>query len=210
MNQISKPVAARDMASPLLMASGRVVDLENLRPSDIHWPDLVENLAKIPRFNGATEHVTYTVAQHCCLMYDRAEDRYKAHALLYDFAAAFFGEPTWPFLSFVARKTDAPNAFMDAFKEAKGDITDVLCVAAGLSDNEDDEAVCKRLDYLDVVDAMLTASEVRDLMHAGAVRDTWKLQAPFPFPVKAWGQDKARAELRTRLAFIGVYLGDRQ
>ncbi|MCV0427560.1 MAG: hypothetical protein K5905_19040 [Roseibium sp.] len=203
MNQISKPVSVKEMTAPIQMASGRVVDLANLQAADIHWPDLVENLVKIPRFNGATSHVTYTVAQHCCLMYDRAEDQYKPWALLRDFHAGFFGEPTWPMLWFAALKTDCADTFMDAIDEAKGELTDAIWQAAGLQEGDDDSAILHRLNYLNLVDKMLTASERRDLMN-GAALDHWPLPTPFPTAVKAWGQDKAREQLELRLKFIGI------
>lgn len=205
MNQISQ-VRARETA-PIMMASGRLIDLANLKSSDIHWPDLVENLVKVPRFNGATSHVTYTAAQHCCLMYDRAAPQYKKFALLYDFATAFFGEPTAPFLWFAAHHTDCPNAFLEAMREAKGDLTDVINEAAGLKDEDDDQAMFDRLEYLQLCNRKLMASEVRDVVNCALSDPHWSfLPEPFPQPVKAWGQDKARRELETRLFLIGIQL----
>lgn len=205
MNQISQ-VRARETA-PIMMASGRIIDLANLKSSDIHWPDLVENLVKVPRFNGATRHVTYTAAQHCCLMYDRAAPQYKKFALLHDFATAFFGEPTVPFLRFAAQHTDCPNAFLEALREAKGDLTDVINEAAGLKDEDDDQAMFDRLEYLQIVNRKLMASEVRDVVNCALSDPFWGfLPEPFPEPVKAWGQDKARNELELRLFAIGIQL----
>ncbi|MDN3719457.1 hypothetical protein QW131_10130 [Roseibium salinum] len=119
----------------------------------------------------------------------------------------FFGEPSWPFLWLTAQKTDAPSAFMDAFREAKGDLTDVINEAAGLKDEGDDDAMFHRLKYLRRIDKMLTASEVRDFMVPSDVSDHWELPEPLPTPVKAWHQDKAREELQQRLARIGIHVG---
>ncbi|WP_282046340.1 hypothetical protein [Roseibium album] len=206
MNQISQKLTVHEPA-PMVMASGRVVDLANLQAADIHWPDLVENLVKIPRFNGATQNVTYTVAQHCCLMHDRAAPQYKKFALLYDFAAAFFGEPSVPFLWLAANHTDSRLAFIEAMREAKGDLTDVINEAAGLKDEDDDQAMFDRLEYVKTIDTKLTASEVRDVMNSALNGPHWSfLPEPFPMPVKAWGQDKARRELETRLFLIGIHV----
>lgn len=206
MTQHATPVSARAMAVPMLMASGRAVDLANLTPADIHWPDLVENLIKLPRFNGATSNVIYTAAQHCCLMYDRARDAYKAHALLADFHAAFSAEAAWPFLWLAATKSGFTDAFMDAIREAKGELTDVIFAAAGLTEEADDDAILQRLNYLKVLDKTVTATEVRDLLKASAVMETWHLPSAFRETIRAWGPDKARAELELRLSFIGIHV----
>lgn len=204
MTQHASPVSARCMANPMLMASGRAVDLANLAPADIFWPDLVEALVKIPRFNGATPHVHYSAAQHCCLMYDRALDAHKAHALLSDFHVAFSCEPAWPFLAFAAAKTDFADAFMDAIREAKGELTDAIYAAAGLPVDDDDEVAMARLKYLQILDKSVTATEVRDLLKASAVMETWHLPNPFKEVIKPWGLDEARMQLELRLAFIGI------
>lgn len=209
MTQLSKPVSAQKMIAPLQMASGRVVDLANLKAADIHWPDLVEQLVKVPRFNGATPHVVYTAAQHCCLLYDRAKDRYKAHALLSNFHIAYFGEPTWPFLALAANETEDPQGFMEGIAEAKGKITEAIYEAAGLVEEADDDLLLHRLNYINRIDKMLTASERRDLMAKCMVRDHWNLPEPFPVPVKAWGPDKAREQLTLRLTLIGIYTRER-
>lgn len=51
---------------PILTYSGRVVDLDNLRPQDICKLDIAHHLALINRYSGATR-TPYTVAQHSCL-----------------------------------------------------------------------------------------------------------------------------------------------
>eukprot|EP00903_Cladosiphon_okamuranus_P001620 g1618.t1 len=171
-------------AAPEGMASGRVVDLKNLRASDVHWPDLVESLVKLPRFNGATPHVTYTAAQHCCLMYDRAEDAYKAHALLSDFHAGYFGEISRSFVFLAAALSAAPDEFREAYHLARDEVTAAIYAAAGLREETDLEAFQKRQRYLRRLDKTLTATAQRDLMAPCALPGHWQLPAPFPIPVK--------------------------
>lgn len=192
--------------APIQMASGQVVDLAALSAADIHWPDLVENLVKLPRFNGATPHVTYTTAQHCCLMYDRAPDGYKPQALLADFHAAYFGELTRSFLHLAAHYSGEPDTFLDNIHFARDRITAAIYEAAGLAFHQDDEQLDERLNALMLLDKMQTASEVRDLMAPCRTPGHWRLPAPFPVPVKPWGQDKSRTELTLRLAMIGVHI----
>lgn len=204
MNRNPNPGRTAPMTAPMQMASGRVVDLAALTPSDIHWPDLVENLVKLPRFNGATPNVTYTTAQHCCLMYDRAEDAFKPHALLADFHTAFFGELTRSFLHLAAHFSADPDTFLDNIHFARDQVTAVIYEAAGLKFHEADETLDERLNTLALMDKMQTAAEVRDLMAPCRAPGHWRLPAPFPVPVKPWGEDKARTELELRLSFIGI------
>ncbi len=207
MNRRHDTGRAAPMTAPMQMASGRVVDLADLRARDVHWPDLVETLVKLPRFNGATPHLTYTTAQHCCLMHDRAEDRYKPHALLADFHTAYFGEISRSFLYLAADLSPSPADFIEAFRLARDEVTAAICAAAGLPEDDDDpKAFQSRERYLRHLDQMLTATERRDLMAPCALPGHWPLPAPFPVPVKPWGQDKARTELTLRLAMIGVHI----
>jgi len=204
MTRLFTPKDATPMTAPMQMASGRVVDLANLRAADIHWPDLVESLVKLPRFNGATPHVTYTTAQHCCLMYDRAEDRYKPQALLSDFHAAFFGETSRSFIFVAAALSPSPADFIEAYRLARDEVTAAIFAAAGILEEDDTSAFRDRTAYIRRLDKMLTAAEQRDLMAPCALPGHWQLPAPFPVPVKPWGEDKARTELELRLNMIGI------
>ncbi|WP_298981500.1 hypothetical protein [uncultured Roseibium sp.] len=204
MTQHANPKAGTPMTAPTQLASGRVVDLANLSPADIHWPDLVESLVKLPRFNGATPHVTYTTAQHCCLMYDLADSRYKAYALLSDFYAAFFGEMNRAVLFLAADMSPDPQEFIEAYRLARDEVTEVIYQAAGLAADENHDAFRDRVTYVRSVDKRLTASEKRDLMAPCQRSDHWKLPDPFPYPVKPWGQDKARDAIEQRLSAIGI------
>lgn len=48
------------------MASGKLIDIEDLTVDDVDLDDIAHNLSKIQRFNGATPiNVTYSVAEHC-------------------------------------------------------------------------------------------------------------------------------------------------
>ncbi|MBO6759141.1 MAG: hypothetical protein JJ902_22645 [Roseibium sp.] len=192
------------LTAPCQMASGRIVDLANLTADDIHFPDIVEALSKIPRFNGATPHVTYTVAQHCCLMHDRADERHRAAALLADFHAAYLGEPTRPFLGLAAQLSGDPDIFMDHVREARDTVTAAIYAAARVPVELSDAALLDQLSYLSALDKTLTATEVRDLMATCRRPGHWRLPEPFPQSVKAWGPDKARGELIKRLGLIGV------
>ena len=197
--------ASAQPIAPMQMASGRIVDLAKLRPEHVYWPDLVESLVKLPRFNGATPHVTYSTAQHCCLMHDRAEDAYKAKALLADFHCAYFGEISRSFRHFAAHLSGDPQAFLENFYLARDEVTATIWQAAGLQEDSFDMHLTATANALRDVDKRLTAAERRDLMAPSRDRDFWQLPGPCPHPVKPWGADKARAELELRLSMIGVF-----
>lgn len=205
MTQITRTAMAMGLAAPMQMASGKLVDLSKLAAADIHWPDLVESLVKLPRFNGATSHVTYTTAQHCCLMYDRAEDLLKARALLADFHCAYFGDISQSFFSFAAMLSGDPDGFLNNIALAKDEVTSAIYEAAGIK--EDDNPVSFRETEKEIrkIDKRQTATEVRDLMAPCQTQGHWQLPAPYPPTVKAWGQDEARTQLELRMSKIGLH-----
>lgn len=207
MTPVKTTKAANLPVAPMQMASGRVVDLGNLDPQDVYWTDLLESLVKLPRFNGATAHVTYTTAQHCCLMYDRADDALKPWALLADFYSAYFGEISASFRHFAAHLSGDPQGFLESYYLARDEVTATIWAAAGLIEShEDDTASMNRTAALSDLDKRLTAAEKRDLMVPCRDKNHWQLPDPFPTPVKAWGEDKAREQLALRLSMIGVHL----
>lgn len=187
-----------------LMPSGRAVDLTRLTAADIHWPDLVESLVKIPRFNGATPHVTLTVAQHCCLMHDFADAAHRRIALLDQFHVAFLGEPTWSAIRYLARLSGDPDAFRSTLRLARDELSAPIFAAAGVPDPKDQDALHREQALLAMLDRKLLATERRDVMPACPAKMDWQLPEPFPTPIKPWGQDKARAELAKRLAGLGL------
>lgn len=101
----------------------------------------------------------------------------------------------------------SPNAadFIEAYRLARDEVTAAIYAAAGIREEDDTEAFRERVAYIRRLDRMLTASERRDLMAPCALPGFWQLPAPFPVPVKAWGEDKARTELELRLKFIGIH-----
>lgn len=73
----------------LTLANGRGVDLLNPKPADIDFIVMAEQLAKEPRYNGATPHCIFSVAQHVCLgvdaiLRDSGDRELAAYFLLHD------------------------------------------------------------------------------------------------------------------------------
>jgi hypothetical protein len=71
--------------------SGVIVDLFNPKADVICLEDIAHGLAFTCRWNGATKSY-FSVAEHCCMMYDRVEPELKATALFHDCEEAYWGD----------------------------------------------------------------------------------------------------------------------
>lgn len=201
---LTKPDQTVRPSALMLMASGRTVDLCNLTAADVHFPDLVEALVKIPRFNGATAHLTYTVAQHACLAHDHADDAFKPAALLENFHKAYIGEVNRSAAFYLAVISGDTADFQETLAVAKSDLLAPILEAAGVADPADSDSFAAQRSYLKALGLKLLATERRDLMAVRPDTPDWKLPDPFPTVIKAWHQDKAREELIKRLAQHGI------
>lgn len=76
----------------MVSASGIIIDLFHPDPEKIHLKDIAHGLAYTCRWNGATKSY-YSVAEHCCRMFDVAETRdQKLTALFHDAEEAYWGD----------------------------------------------------------------------------------------------------------------------
>lgn len=76
----------------MVTASGIIVDLFNPDPEKINLIDIAHGLAYTCRWNGATK-TYYSVAEHCCRMFDIAKKReQKLTALFHDSEEAYWGD----------------------------------------------------------------------------------------------------------------------
>lgn len=84
--------------------SGRKVHFTNLRPEDIHIPDVIHHLARINRWTGAGE---FSVGQHSYVASVMAKKFYPAHELLparmliHDVVEYAFGDVASPLKSLI-------------------------------------------------------------------------------------------------------------
>jgi hypothetical protein len=85
--------------------SGIIVKLFAPDMGDILLKDIAHGLAYNCRWNGATKSY-FSVAEHCCMMYDRVPQELKATALFHDAEEAYWGDlikPLKNMLSEIAR-----------------------------------------------------------------------------------------------------------
>lgn len=86
-----------------IMASGALVDLADLWPSDVKLTDVARGLG-VPRFGGQAQFPDgspYTVAQHCLVLAEwceqtRSRQVFADEALLHDAAEAYVGDMHGP------------------------------------------------------------------------------------------------------------------
>ena len=86
--------------SAIRVASGKFVDLANVRPSDIDLPSIAASLSKLCRFNGHCPKF-YSVAEHSILaaklaLRDSHERPVCRAVFLHDAAEAYVGDVTRP------------------------------------------------------------------------------------------------------------------
>jgi len=199
-----------------LTASGRMVDLLDLQPEDIEWPAIARQLARIPRFLGATRE-PYSVSQHSVHVSQRATEvsfRSKdwtstvgLYALLHDAAEAFYGDITRPCRN--ALEAIATRECMDA------GAGDAVVIALSALDQRIAEAIYRRAGLrgkmlhaiatvVHTADDRMLATELRDLMPAGAAQHE-HLAEPYPEPItEVWPAERAEREFLAALAAHGI------
>ena len=79
----------------MITFSGIVIDLFNPNPELILLEDIAHGLANNSRWNGHTQKF-WSIAQHCCMMYDEAPDNEKLNHLFHDAEEAYWGDMIKP------------------------------------------------------------------------------------------------------------------
>lgn len=80
----------------ILLGNGKLVDIENLTPSDIDKNVIAHSISNQCRWNGHTNRF-YSVAEHCVLMARHVRPEARIHMLLHDTPEAFTGDIATPF-----------------------------------------------------------------------------------------------------------------
>jgi hypothetical protein len=87
----------------MVTASGFIVDLINPDPETILIDDIAQGLANNCRWNGHTQEF-WSVAQHCCMMFDIAPDELKLTHLFHDCEEAYWGDMIKPLKNIIESK----------------------------------------------------------------------------------------------------------
>lgn len=138
-------------------ASGRCWPLLAPTGAHVHWPDIAEALASMPRFNGhtAANMPRWSVAEHCLLVADFMPAGLRGYGLLHDAHEAFTGDIISP-VKAALRRLGGGDA-IDSLEQR----TDMaIYEAAGLAYPLPPEAA-QALAY---ADAKALATERRDLL----------------------------------------------
>ncbi len=100
---------------------GAIVDLMNPKSSDILIQDIAHGLAFNCRWNGATKSY-FSIAEHCCMMYDRAPFWLKKTALFHDAEEAYWGDIIKPL------KNILPQEIRNKMREMRAIIYDKFSI----------------------------------------------------------------------------------
>ena len=87
----------------MVTQSGFIVDLMNPDPRTIIINDIAQGLANNCRWNGHTQEF-WSVAQHCCMMFDIAPDELKLTHLFHDCEEAYWGDMIKPLKNIIEGK----------------------------------------------------------------------------------------------------------
>lgn len=87
----------------MITVSGIIVNLMNPDPSTILVEDIAHGLANNSRWNGHTQKY-WSVAQHCCMMYDMAEKDERLNHLFHDAEEAYWGDMISPLKNVIREK----------------------------------------------------------------------------------------------------------
>jgi 5'-deoxynucleotidase YfbR-like HD superfamily hydrolase len=101
--------------------SGHIFDYENIKESTIDIEDIARGLSNLCRFTGQTRHF-YSVAEHCCILYDFTKPINKKLAqflLIHDAPEAYMNDLASPLKallpSYKAMETEFLNHLLDVF-----------------------------------------------------------------------------------------------
>lgn len=108
------------MDTKIVTATGRLFDLANPSPSDVHLQDIACHLAQICRFTGATRH-HYSVAQHCVLVAECVPFKDRLAALLHDAAEAYLGDVSAPL-----------KALLPDYRRLEATVHAAICASFGI------------------------------------------------------------------------------
>ena len=191
-------------------------------PEQSHWTwrMLGESLAKINRFDGATNVSGYSVAQHSALAHDYAPPEHRLHALLHDAHEMVIGDKTspvkmaerWQLKRIIqdARSSLAGlgqvdrhrlNYFISEIEEMESAmvwrIQTIILSRAGLSLPTPEEK-----DAIKRVDLSMLATEMRDLCSAppAGLSIDFGGNSPYPHRIRPLEWVKAADEFLDRLS----------
>jgi hypothetical protein len=114
--------------------SGRAIDMIRPRVEDICFREIADALSHLNRYAGHSEKPV-SAALHTLILFDAAEERDRAYALLHDAHAAYIGEVTTPAaeaIAEIAAERFAATAVMNAIEALRKAHDAAIFAAAGV------------------------------------------------------------------------------
>lgn len=166
----------------ILVHSGHLIDLENLRPEDIHIQDIAHALSNVCRFGGHIPRF-YSVAQHSCFVAELMPHPGRLEGLMHDAAEAYIGDMVTPI-----KHLPAMYGFRALEEKVQSAIAKTF--GLGLSYWRDDIKRCDGLAY--VTESLCFKGKVEDSMrekHGIVVDERGRM-----VELRCWSPEEAEAQ----------------
>lgn len=151
------------------------------RPEDVCIDDIAAALSKMCRYGGHCADF-YSVAEHCCLMFDVAPDHLKLWALLHDASEAYIVDVPKPL-----------KPFLSEYKGYERNVMAAICQRFGLTTDEPPE--------IKILDERILGDELEQAMLEPPV--PWGLRLdPLGVKLKFWTPNQARVEFLSRFGEV--------
>lgn len=174
------------MTAKIHLYTGKVFDLLNPRVEDIDIESIAHGLSQIVRWTGQCKE-PLTVAQHCCLCCDMAEDEIKLATLLHDASESCVGDLNFPIKS-----------ILPEYKEVENRVDKVLC--------EKFDLPYPHSPIIKEIDLRMLATEAKQLMTGDFYKEIG--YEPYNIKIKVWNHKRAKKEFLSR--FNGLYRARRE
>ncbi len=197
----------------LLTASGGIYHFLDPDPADLHWADIIEPLARLPRFGAHSQGAPFSIAQHSCMVAEMVSPPERPWALLAEAHAALLGPVLPPVANAMtaatirqARQRNLPPLpSINTQREGLMDLVTAahvaICRFAGVE--PPDRGIADRVA---MADRYVTARAVHWLLPEGSGKDLWRRNDPelFSLPkgraIRPWSWEAAAAMYADALA----------
>jgi len=223
-------MTAPSPATLFVTVSGKVVDLFAPRVQDIDFDDIAEQLAKEPRYNGATPGAIYFVAQHLVLgadfilacagrpsnfgnapfiveedppaCDDQGARELAAYFLLHDAAEGYLKDDTTPKKRTLDRVATDFGAAAGLISDAHARVTERFDAAIHAAAGLPWPMPKPLERMVEEIDRRLLVTEWRQLRRRHPLPALYAGIEPLPIQVEPWGWIFAQEQLATRMAAL--------
>ena len=185
-------------------ASGGCYHFLEPDPKALHWADIIEPMARLPRFGGHTQGAPLMMAQHSCMVAEMVPAEARGWALLSSAHTVFLGVSADPVADALTaatirqarRRNLSPLSCVNAQREGALDLVVAahvaICAFARI-----DSPTRQITDIVTMADRYVTARQVHWLLPDGPGKAAWRAADPelFALPkgkaIRPWNWEAA-------------------